>query len=379
MVRANPYDGEKEGANEHMESNRVFFSIMLPVYNGQDLVAQAIESVINQPYDNWELIIMNDGSTDNTLNICQTYSRQDPRIQIHTHENVGLGKNRNMGFEYLSGRWTIFLDHDDMILGNFLTEELANFLQKCEHNQIDLIVPARLVVDYEVKNARIEYVPWDEIRVGGNDVSWNMIHEFATMLYRTELLTAHNIRFHETRPEMESIFRHKAAFLARKVLFTNQLFFGVRRENPKSITNTWDYLKIIPVRFQTYADLEQWHINYDKDDRQAYLSTKTRTIEIVKDYLERNLENKVSIAQTLENAKQLSMYAYVQACTHERGLRNAWVHLFARLPRLSLYMMKCRQEKDQTPQMRKYSNSYDYYLCKANQFKTVYSRLSDTM
>jgi len=202
----------------------VFFSIMIPVYNGEDLVSQAIDSVINQPYQNIELIIMNDGSTDSTQSICESYAKKDSRIKLFTHENTGAGKNRNMGFEHLSGRWTIFLDHDDMIIENFLTQELVDFLCVCEENNIDLIFPARLIVDYECKQAYKQLVPMDTVLCGGFEPSWNINREFATLLYRTDLLMQHNIRFNETMPEMESIFRHKAAYLAQKVLFTNEFF-----------------------------------------------------------------------------------------------------------------------------------------------------------
>lgn len=62
-----------------------YISILLPVYNGASLVSQAIDSVLRQPFSDWELIIMNDGSTDETEAICNEYAAKDKRIQVYSH------------------------------------------------------------------------------------------------------------------------------------------------------------------------------------------------------------------------------------------------------------------------------------------------------
>lgn len=353
----------------------VFFSIMIPVYNGEKLVSQAIDSVINQPYPNIELIIMNDGSTDSTQSICESYVKKDSRIKLFSHENTGLGKNRNMGFEHLSGRWTIFLDHDDMIIDNFLTQELVDFLCECENNDIDLIIPARIVVDYEAKRARKDLAPMDMIIKGGCESSWNVNHEFATLLYRTDLLMQHNIRFHETKPEMESIFRHKAAYLARKVLFSNKFFFGVRRENPESITNRWNYLNTVIVSFKTYMELERWHYLNHANDPEVYREAQKRTVGYVLDYIIVSLRQNIAIKDIIYGLTVNDMRAYVKSCLKKGYIRNKWMISLAIAPRFCLYYLKNHLSPCQPVGKKVMPNSFESFIIETESFPDAYSLL----
>lgn len=365
----------EEKKKQYEKTNRPFFSIMIPVYNGEDLVSQAIESVVNQQYGNWELIIMNDGSTDKTLQICEFYAERDSRIKVYTHPNVGLGKNRNLGFQHLGGRWTIFLDHDDLILENFLTEDLMRFLCACEDKEIDLIAPARLCVDYNISKARKDAVYCDGVVKGGNGVSWKMVHEFATMIYRTELLMHNDIRFNETKPEMESIFRHKAAYFSRKILFSNQFYFGVRRANANSITNTWNYLSVIPIRFSAYVELERWHKNYDKCDTQAYLESKLRTIEIVREYVLHSLKNKVPIVEVLAGLKETGMYDYIKDCMEVEKIRKLWMVVLVLVPSFYLLLTKSTLDNRIAISEEKYPDVYKSFLDDATGFPQVFAAI----
>ncbi len=237
-----------------------YISFMIPVYNGEELIRQSIESVLNQPENDWNLIIMDDGSSDSTLEICREYEEKDERIKVISHCNTGLGKNRNLGFPYLEGSvWSIFLDHDDLLIDGFYNSSFKKFLEKCHDHEVDVIVPSRIRVDYKVSKAVVDKMDDYGLVDGGNRYSWSAKYEFASMIYSTELLMKNNIRFYETRPEMESIFRHMTIFLSRKVLYTDKVCFSVRRDNKGSISNTWNYLDIIPIRLEGYVKLLEWH------------------------------------------------------------------------------------------------------------------------
>lgn len=85
-----------------METNKI--SVILPVYNGEKYVANAIESILNQTYHNIELIIVNDCSADNTLQIIEDYAKKDDRIKIYCNDsNQKLPKSLNIGFSKASG------------------------------------------------------------------------------------------------------------------------------------------------------------------------------------------------------------------------------------------------------------------------------------
>lgn len=90
-------------------------SIVIPVYNTEKYISRLVDSVTNQTYRNLEIIIIDDGSTDNSLKICQFLASKDPRIKIVHQENVGLAETRNNGIKLATGEYISFLDSDDYI------------------------------------------------------------------------------------------------------------------------------------------------------------------------------------------------------------------------------------------------------------------------
>lgn len=96
-------------------------SIILPVYNGEEFLKETIESVLNQSFHDWELILVNDGSTDFTQEIVQEYAKQDFRIRVISQPNLGLSTARNTGFAHCKGEIIGFLDADDKYLPECLT------------------------------------------------------------------------------------------------------------------------------------------------------------------------------------------------------------------------------------------------------------------
>lgn len=97
------------------------FSIVMPVYNVEKYVSWAIESVLAQSFDNFELIIVNDCSPDDSLSICEKYAEKDKRIHIISlSQNGGLSNARNVGMKAMRGEYALFLDSDDWWEANLL-------------------------------------------------------------------------------------------------------------------------------------------------------------------------------------------------------------------------------------------------------------------
>lgn len=111
---------------------RPFFSFIIPVYNVEKYLPECIESILNQSFTDYEIILVNDGSTDNSLEICNYYKQKDARVKLLDKENEGLAETRNKGIKIASGEYLIFLDSDDHLekKSNGLSE-LFNIL-KCK-------------------------------------------------------------------------------------------------------------------------------------------------------------------------------------------------------------------------------------------------------
>lgn len=110
-------------------TGRPLVSVVMAAFNGQSYLSEAIESVINQTYQHWELIIVNDGSTDETLTIARSLEGNDGRITvINLPKNIGPAKARNSGISKALGRYIAFLDADDIWMPKKLDEQIA-FMQ----------------------------------------------------------------------------------------------------------------------------------------------------------------------------------------------------------------------------------------------------------
>ena len=94
-------------------------SIIIPVYNSENYLKKCIDSVLSQTYKDIEVIIVNDGSKDNSDKICKNYADQDSRIKYYSQKNSGVSVTRNNGIKYSSGAYIAFLDSDDYIESNF--------------------------------------------------------------------------------------------------------------------------------------------------------------------------------------------------------------------------------------------------------------------
>lgn len=96
-------------------------SIVVPVYNVEEYLKQCLDSILEQTYSNWELILVNDGSTDSSGLICQEYAEKDARIRYFEKENGGLSDARNYGIEQAQGEYLTFVDSDDFLDASHLS------------------------------------------------------------------------------------------------------------------------------------------------------------------------------------------------------------------------------------------------------------------
>lgn len=111
-------------------------SIVVPVYNVEPFIRRAIESVINQSYQNWELILVDDGSPDQCGLICDEYASKDSRIHVIHKKNGGLSSARNAGVQICHGEYLLFLDSDDYLLPGCFVKMLTIM----ENDHLDILM-----------------------------------------------------------------------------------------------------------------------------------------------------------------------------------------------------------------------------------------------
>ena len=127
-------------------------SVIVPVYNAEKYLHRCVDSILTQTFDNFELLLINDGSNDNSGVICDEYALKDSRVRVFHKENGGVSSARNLGLDNSKGEWIAFCDADDYALPTFLStyDELINI-----HNA-DLCI-LDFIADYSISTDEIIY------------------------------------------------------------------------------------------------------------------------------------------------------------------------------------------------------------------------------
>ncbi len=139
-------------------NNQIKFSIICPVYNSAEYIESSVRSITEQSFNDWELIIIDDGSTDSTKNICDKYASSDKRIKVIHQENQGQSKARLNGVHSASGEYILFLDSDDQYEPNAL--EIIN--KHLGSKDLKMLVYNASVIQDKKDNVSVYY--FDEVK-----------------------------------------------------------------------------------------------------------------------------------------------------------------------------------------------------------------------
>ncbi|RHA73906.1 glycosyltransferase family 2 protein [Phocaeicola coprophilus] len=168
-------------------------SVIIPVYNTESTLHKCVDSILNQSYEDWELLLIDDGSKDHSAFICDEYAQQDKRIKVFHKENGGVSSARNIGIDNAEGKWITFIDSDDWVERNYL----SNLYQNDEND---------IVASYYVAEGWKEWVS-----APFKDYVYNekQMKEFLTdcllkfifpygKLFRHSIIKRYNLRFDES-------------------------------------------------------------------------------------------------------------------------------------------------------------------------------------
>ncbi|MGJ8551123.1 glycosyltransferase family 2 protein [Winogradskyella wichelsiae] len=182
-------------------------SIIVPSYNRAHLIGETLESIIDQTYINWECIIVDDGSTDNTAKVVEAYCKKDSRFQYHLRPKDRLqGGNaaRNYGFEKSKGEYVNWFDSDDIMLPNFLAEKLRIFNS---HPNLDAVLAYGAYFENNITNVDIKKPKLDLENVLLDYVSSKLIFATPGPLWKKSFLDGQNL-FDEERLKIQDTEFH---------------------------------------------------------------------------------------------------------------------------------------------------------------------------
>ena len=252
-----------------VSSKQKLVSVIIPVYNVELYLAKCIESVLGQTYQNLELILVNDGSTDSSFEICKRFSNKDNRIRVISQDNAGLSAARNTGIEYVQGDWIMFVDSDDM-LSSIAVELLVNLANR---TKADIACGA---FSYHIEELdKFDKLQTAKCHVFANGVeaihySYLTNHAWGK-IYASHLFTSSDIRFPMGR-RYEDIATTYRLFDKASVVVTTDAKLYWYRTREDSITAT-PSKKDISDLVETFNEVSNYYILDHSDSCQVFLAT----------------------------------------------------------------------------------------------------------
>ena len=245
-------------------------SVIIPVYNCENYVGEAIDSVLNQPYGNIRIVLVDDGSWDSSPEICDRYASQNERVHVIHQQNSGVSKARNTGIDYVLAHFTdtdyiAFLDADDKWCAGFLSVDIITILKR----GIDLLGFQSYNANNTLTRSAHTKALIEGLYSGGHANVWlHASQSFASMLYAADLLRSYHLRFKEQLKYGEDvIFRMQCIYLAKNMQLINHPLYLYRRSASSAVhTRKYGISYFTPI-------IDSW---IDSDSSMASFESETR-------------------------------------------------------------------------------------------------------
>lgn len=287
-------------------------SIIVPIYNAEKWLEKCVNSIIEQSYSDVEILLINDGSTDKSLEICKKFENIDNRIKVIDKKNEGVSKTRNLGIEKATGQYIKFVDSDDWLEKN-TCEELIKIIKE---EKTDLVI-CGLNIYKNNKLLRTPHLEKRIIEIKKNIKEFEYIYKvFASpcnKLYRKDKITE-NFRLNLDIGE-DLLFNIKYLENIEKISVTDKCLYNVCLDNENSLNRKFrkDKLDVnldltdIEVQFckKTYNNIKESNFLYNK----YLLLLHAHLVQIGRIYNKNEIKNEIKKYSNENRVKNACKYA----------------------------------------------------------------------
>lgn len=245
------------------------FTIIIPMYNVEVYLNQCLDSIVNQSFSDFEVICINDGSTDNSLDILNSYASKDKRFRIFSQENQGQGVARNKALELAQGKYVIFVDPDDWIEHDTLDEIYWEFkttksdvieFNYNEHNDLSIkkynfAKKLRKYFNYDLNSTT--YYNWQNIK---NGCLSKLGFHIWSRAYSLEFIKKADAVFSPTKQGEDHLFSNAVVLNAEKISYLDKYLYNYRRREGSAVSKISNEGFAI---FQNIQDMKEYLITHN--------------------------------------------------------------------------------------------------------------------
>ncbi len=235
--------------------NKALLSIIIPAYNCASTIERTVQSLVKQKSDDYEIIIVNDGSKDSTSEVCEKLKSEYPSVKLINKENTGVADTRNVGIKNSEGKYIAFLDSDDVWDEDYYDNDLN---QKLTNGNVDIFVFSCCFADLDCNPT--EYVRVKPETLSGGDYAAGLFyHSFCSFMFRREFLIKNNIVFPAfLKYGEDEVFRSKALYLADKIVAEDKMSFYYINNPYSSTKMNRNYKQYALQKLRAYYELKQF-------------------------------------------------------------------------------------------------------------------------
>lgn len=244
---------------------RELFSIVIPVYNCEKYLNKCIDSVLNQTFENFEVLLIDDGSTDRSRKICDEYLKKDKRIKVIHQKNSGVSSARNVGIDMAKGKYLSFLDSDDYVdeywletsikyLNNYDIELLNyGFISEVSNDEKNDMTEVYTVEKYysskEMIKEDLVYL-WDK----------HMLYNIWNKIYLTEIIRKNDLKFPNYNFAEDMYFNMEYLKHVNKFCNSSACFYHYIKERKESLTQKFNE-KLFEIRVKEFYEFNEYFEN----------------------------------------------------------------------------------------------------------------------
>lgn len=257
-----------------------FISFIIPIYNVEKYLEQCIDSILQQSYRDFEIILIDDGSTDGSSRICDNYTKLDNRVKVFHKVNGGLSDARNTGLLHATGEYVIFLDSDDFWVDS---NDLVLLVNKILRTKCDFL---QFNMSYYIKGKYIHWKPFDNLLLNSSDKNMIIVQlirsgvvpmSACSKIINRNFLLKNELFFIKGIYSEDIPWFLKLLEKAKNIVFLNQYVYAYRKGVSSSISSTFsekkynDLLGILEREVSSLNNSNTWE-SWVKDSLLSFMA-----------------------------------------------------------------------------------------------------------
>lgn len=291
------------------------FSIIIPIYNSEKYIEKTVQSLLNQTYSKFEILLINDGSKDKSNLICEKIAKKDSRIKFFDRENKGVSNTRNFGIEKSRYEFLCFLDADDYVESNML-QEYVNIIKK--HKNVELITSgffSEVLDKSNIKKSQVDIINYKEnyydskdrikkdfIKLWDNAIFYNVWNK----VYLSSIIKRYNIKFINAKMGEDLDFNQQYLLKITNIYNTEKCFYHYIRGRNNTITGKY-IENLFDIRLEENFKLKNYFEKFGlkKDDFEEFCARRyiERTLGCIENLF--NSQCNMSIKEKYKEIKRI--------------------------------------------------------------------------